>query len=84
MGGKGACQEEEGDAVEAEPSTGGQKSANAVAIAAPERVENDVMAKVEATMEKLKVENLPSRGALVAERKAHARALMYSIRLQRD
>lgn len=85
--GEGTCQDVEVNGREVGPDVGGPKPAivaNAVAVAALEQVGSDMVAKVEEMMEKLKVENLSLHGELVAEKRAHARALMDNFCFQRD
>lgn len=83
----GACEEMEVEGVEMGQSAGGEKPAivtDAIAVAPPDRVKSDMLAKVKELMKKLKTENLLLHGELVVERMAYTRSLMNNIRRQRD
>lgn len=83
-GGGDAYQDEEVEGVEDGSSPGVQKPAtmvDAVAVATMDQKGNDVMEKIAEMMKKPRTENLFLHGGLVAERAAHARALMDDIRL---
>lgn len=58
--------------------------ADVAAIAAPDQAGDDFMMKVEEMMEKLKTKNLSLHDELVAEKTAHAHALMGNVSLQPD
>lgn len=86
-GGEGACQGERVGGVEVGPSPGDQKPAtvaDVVAVAPRAEVASDGMEKVEVMIGKLRTENLALHVEIVAERAAHARALIDNFRLQRD
>lgn len=86
-GGGGACQGKEVKGVKAGSSSGGLKSATAegvTAVAVPYPARNDVMAKVEEMMKKLKMESLSLYGEFIAEWATHVGGLMDSIRLKQD
>lgn len=75
-----AHQKKEGcEGVESRQHSFGQKHeamTDAVCVSTAGKGYNDVMVRVEETMEKLWTENLSLHGKLVAERAAHARALI--------
>lgn len=85
-GGESVRQDEEAETVEFEPDKGIQNHATVagtVCVNAPDQMRNDVFVKVKEMVEKLKTESFSMPGNFVAERAAHARALMDSIHLQR-
>lgn len=57
---------------------------HALSVAALGQLGGDVLVKIEEMREKLSTKNLSSYGELVAERAAHARALMDNTRLHQD
>lgn len=85
--GAGARQEEEDEVAVVALGLGGQGSAamaDAVAVADLGQACDDGMAKGEEMIKKLKAGNLALLEELIAEKTAHARALLKNVCLQRD